>query len=141
MRKQLTAMLGLIVILSALPAGAQRVGRGHEFPHVEGDHWNGHDAPSDPRYRLERPFEHGRFEGFAAAHRYGVARIDRGLHRFWFPGGFAFDVAVWDWPVCANWCWDCGDDFTVYEDPDHIGWYLLYDVHTGGYVHVRYLGR
>ena len=38
-------------------------------------------------------------------------------------------VADWDWPICADWCWDCGDDFVVYEDPDHIGWYMLYNVH------------
>jgi len=49
-------------------------------------------------------------------------------------------VADWDWPICADWCWDCGDDFVVYEDPDHIGWYMLYNVHTGAYVHVSYLG-
>jgi hypothetical protein len=24
-------------------------------------------------------------------------------------------------PICADWCWGCGDDFVVYENPDHIG--------------------
>jgi len=54
--------------------------------------------------------------------------------------GFYFEVAPWDWPICADWCWDCGDDFVVYEDPDHTGWYMLYNVHTGVYVHITYMG-
>ncbi len=69
-----------------------------------------------------------------------VERFDRDHHRFWFPGGFSFEVAAWDWPICADWCWDCGDDFVVYEDADHAGWYMLYNVHTGAYVHVTYMG-
>ena len=60
-------------------------------------------------------------------------------HRFWLPGGYYFEVAPWDWAVSADWCRDCGEDFVVYEDPDHPGWYKLYNVHTGHYVHVTYL--
>ena len=94
----------------------------------------------DKRFHLDHPFEHGHFEHFGPSYRYTVVRIDRDHHRFWFPGGVYFEVAPWDWSVCADWCWDCGDDFVVYEDPDHPGWYLLYNVHTGHYVYATYLG-
>ena len=114
--------------------------RTNSTPHVERNHWYGHDAPGDPRYRLERPFAPGRFEHFGPSFRYGVTRIDPALHRFWFAGGGFFEIAAWDWPLCEGWCWDCGDDFVVYEDADHVGWYLLYNIHTGGYVHVQYMG-
>ncbi|HKD71774.1 MAG TPA: hypothetical protein VKB61_06565 [Candidatus Acidoferrum sp.] len=109
-------------------------------PHVSNDHWYGHDAPNDRRFHIDHPFPHGRFEHFGPSYRYSVTRIDHDHHRFWFPGGFYFQIADWDWPLAADWCWDCGDDFVVYEDPDHVGWYLLYNIHTGVYVHVTYLG-
>lgn len=109
-------------------------------PHVNNDHWYGHDDPGDKRYHADRPFEHGHFARLGPTYRYSILRIDRDHHRFWFPGAFDFQVASWDWPLCADWCWDCGDDFVVYEDPDHIGWYLLYNIHTGIYVHVLYMG-
>ncbi len=44
-----------------------------------------------------------------------------------------------DWPVTTPWCWTC-DQFVVYLDPDHPGWYLLYDVRMGEYVHAEFLG-
>ncbi len=109
-------------------------------PHVNNDHWYGHDQPNDARYRIAKPFEHGHFDHVGASYRYNVVKIDRDHHRFWFPGGFYFEVASWEWAVCADWCWDCADDFTIYEDPDHPGWYLLYNLQTGAYVHVQYMG-
>jgi len=108
--------------------------------HVDHDHWYGHDAPSDARFRLDRPFEHGHFAHAGPDHRYRVLRFDRDHRRFWLPGGFCFEVASWDWFLCSDWCWDCGDDFVVYDDPDHLGWYVLYNIHTGVYVHVTYMG-
>ncbi len=115
-------------------------GHVNDMPHVNHDQWFGHEQPNDPRFHLDNPFPQGRFAHSGPNFRYQVNRVDPVLHRFWFPGGFFFDVAPWDWPLCADWCWDCGDDFVVYDDPDHIGWYLLYNIHTGVYVHVQYMG-
>jgi len=109
-------------------------------PHVSHDHWYGHDDPDDKRYHQDHPFEHGRFAHLGPTYRYHVVRVDRDHHRFWFPGGFDFEVASWDWHLCSDWCWDCGDDFVIYDDPDHAGWYLLYNIHTGVYVHILYTG-
>jgi hypothetical protein len=68
-----------------------------------------------------------------------VFRIEGGNgERFWF-GGFAFGIAPSDYDFCNDWRW--GDDqITVYEDPDHEGWYLAYNVRLGTYAHVQYLG-
>ena len=49
-------------------------------------------------------------------------------------------MAAWDWPICAEWCWDGGADDVIYEDADHIGWYLLYNAQTGAHVCVIYQG-
>lgn len=127
------------------PSTAPEVERGttghvNSTPHVRNDHWYGHDTPNDTRYALQRPFEHGRFANSGPMYRYSVVRIDTALHRFWLPGGFYFEIAAWDWPLCLDWCWMCGDDFVFYEDPDHIGWYLVYNIHTGLYVHAVYMG-
>ena len=108
--------------------------------HVNHDRWYAFDRPDDRRYRPSRPYAHGRFAHVGTGFRYAVLRVEAARHRFWLPGGFAFDVAAWDWPICADWCWDCGDDFVVYADPDHVGWYLIYNVHTGVYVHATYMG-
>jgi hypothetical protein len=115
-------------------------GRVDKSQHVNNDIWYGHASANDKRFRLAHPFEHGRFEQFGSSFRYSVVRVDVHAHRFWFPGGFYFQVAAWDWGICANWCWTCADDFIIYEDSDHPGWYLLYDIETGAYVHVEYLG-
>jgi hypothetical protein len=116
-------------------------GRMNNLPHVNNNRWYGHDRPNDNRYHLDRPFVHGRFEHVGPSYRYNIVRIDTNLHRFWLPGGYLFEIAAWEWPLAIDWCWSCGgDDFVLYEDPDHPGWYLLYNLHTGAYVHVIYMG-
>jgi hypothetical protein len=115
-------------------------GRMDTRPHVNNDHWFGHDAPNDARFHLDHPWEHGHFDHFGPGFQYRVGGIDMAAHRFWFTGGGFFQIAAWDWPLVADWCWNCADDYVVYEDPDHLGWYLLYNMDTGVYVHVQYLG-
>jgi hypothetical protein len=121
-------------------AERQITGHVNDTQHVNHDQWYGHAAANDPRFHLDHPFAAGHFAKVGADNRFGITRIDAGSHRFWFRGGGYFTVADWDWVTFSDWCWNCGDDFVVYEDPDHPGWYLLYDTETGVYLHVQYDG-
>jgi hypothetical protein len=117
-------------------------GRPDERPHVAGRQWYGHATPSDERFRLARPYEFGRFRRVGPSYRYHIVRFDRDRHYFWLPGGDYFEIAPWDYDLASDWCWDCADDdFVVYRDPDHIGWYLVYDSRNGVYIHARFMGR
>jgi hypothetical protein len=109
-------------------------------PHVDArnDRWVGHDTGrNDANYHLDRPWEHGHFPGaFGPTHVYRLRGGSR--ERFGFDG-FFFSIAPADYAYCNDWLWD-SDDIVVYADPDHIGWYLGYNVRLGTYVHVEFLG-
>jgi len=124
-----------------VPAPKYSDKQGHpEAPHVHTNgKWVGHDSGrDDPRYHLDHPWAHGRFHGgFGRGH---VWRIEGGnRERFWF-GGFYFSVFPADYAFCDNWDWGT-DQISIFEDPDHDGFYLAYNVRLGTYCHVEFLGN
>jgi hypothetical protein len=108
-------------------------------PHVDKDKWVGHDSGrNDANYHVDKPFEHGRFTGgIGKGHVWHLG--GGGPNRFGF-NGFYWSVAPYDLDLVNDWLWD-GDQIVIYDDPDHDGWYLAFNVRLGTYAHVMYLGN
>jgi hypothetical protein len=49
-------------------------------------------------------------------------------------------VADYDVGFCKDWMWD-SDQIVIYNDPDHVGWYLGFNVRLGNFVHFMFMGR
>jgi hypothetical protein len=115
--------------------------KGHpNAPHVDArsERWIGHDERrEDAGLRLAHPWEHGRFDYLGPRYVYRLHGGD--YRRFGFDGWF-FSVAPVDYPYIGDWYWD-SDDIVLYDDFDHPGFYLAYNVRLGTYVHVEFLGR
>ncbi|MBI3791799.1 MAG: hypothetical protein HY275_13100 [Gemmatimonadetes bacterium] len=101
--------------------------------------WYGHGGRRDEDgLKFIRPWTRGHFEGEHGAHH--VFRLEGGsAERFFFEGAY-FSVALADVSYASDWRWK-EDDVMLYDDPDHPGYYLAYNVRLGTYVHVEYQGR
>ncbi len=99
--------------------------------------WVGHGP--DVRFHVEQPWANGRFRGpIGYRHYYRPGGWDDSRHRFWINGSY-FGVASWELDYVDDWNWS-GDQIVLYDDPDHEGWYLAYNVRLGTYTHVQYDG-
>ena len=114
---------------------------GHpDFPHVDGSEWVGHDTGrDDEHYKVKHAWTDGHYRGgFGPEHVWRLSGGEAG--RFWFNHRWIWSVSPYDAAYCLDWYWD-RDSVAIYQDPDHSGWYLAYNMRLGTYVHVMYMGR
>ena len=94
-------------------------------------------AGTTPHYHLDHPWQHGHFAGGVGPDH--VYRLGGGSRDRFFVGGYYWGLAPYDYAYANDWLWD-SDQIVFYDDPDHDGWYLAYNVRLGTYVHVQFLG-
>jgi len=104
----------------------------------DNDHWIGHDGGrDDAHYRVDQPWAHGHFTlGIGPSHVY---HLHGGRRDHFAIGSVYFSIAPYDYDVVSDWYWD-RDDLVIYDDPDHPGWYLVYNPRLGTWAHAEYLG-
>jgi hypothetical protein len=103
---------------------------------VRGDEHRNWDYNRD-RSHPGRPFPHGRYEH--VRERFVIRTFDVRTRRVFFPDRSVWVIAAYDIPRCRDWYWD-RDVVYVYDDDAHPGWYVLFNVRLGHYVHVEYFG-
>lgn len=105
---------------------------------IRANAWFGHDDRRwEPGLRIDHPWAHGRFYGELGPSR--IYRLGGGNARRFAFGGYYFGVAPVDLIWADDWFWD-SDDIVLYEDPDHIGYYIAYNTRLGTFVHVELIG-
>ena len=107
--------------------------RGWDNPHNPHANW---DADHD-RLRPGHAYPYGRYEHVKEV--FVARRIDYRTRRVVLFDNSNWVVASYDLDRCRDWDWD-RDRVYVYDDDHHPGWYLLFNVRLGRYVHVEYSG-
>jgi hypothetical protein len=113
-------------------------GRHHPEDRYEHRDWN---YERDRMVRGQR-FPNGRFDYDGGdVHRLFVAgAFDYRSRRVVLEDHSSWVVAAYDRDRCRDWHWG-RDKVVVYEDDIHSGWYVLFNVRVGAYLHVEYFGR
>jgi hypothetical protein len=88
-------------------------------------------------FYLPRYYDHGRF--IRGTGPQFVWQLRGGTRTRFNVSGVYFSLLYADYPYADGWDW-YGDYIVIYDDPEHYGWYLAYNVRLGMYLHVRYMG-